>query len=137
MALSSQTPPQARGPLVPAHIELRGGELVWDAVTISHRADPRRMLDAFVRIKDADGVLRFARRYGPLLLCSRGEHLGRDHRGEGCALDVGPPWDRGVESIEHWMRWVREARAIMRIRGRRISHRYEVEFCTDGRDTGA
>ena len=90
--------------------------MVWDALTISHRADPRRMLDAFVRIEAADAVLRFARRYGPLLLCSGGELLGRDHRGEECALEVGPPWDRGVERIEHWMQWVDEARAIMRIK---------------------
>ena len=81
-----------------------------------HQADPKRMLDAFVRIEDADGVLRFARRYGPLVLCSEGEPLGRDHRGERCASEIGPPWTQGAGRIEHWLRWVGEARAILRIK---------------------
>lgn len=67
--------------LVPRHIDLAGNSLYyWDDIDYSrNKVDARRALDAFIRIKTPDDILRFARRYGPLGLCKHG--LPPMHRG--------------------------------------------------------
>ena len=72
-------------------------------------------LGAFLRIKDADGVREFARRYGPLALCAHGvpathnptvdDPVGID-RGLGCR----PVY---TEPVAAWLRLAAQARAIL------------------------
>jgi len=49
-------------------------------------ASDQGALDAFVRIKNSDDILRFARLYGPLGLCEHGK----------------PPWHRSEDGQRHW-----------------------------------
>jgi len=90
LGTESELLPQA---FVAAHVELRGGELVWSpvhdpgpirtsarhvlweaeqAVARASAVDRSGMLDRFVRLTDEQGVLDFAARYGPLRLCEHG-----------------------------------------------------------------
>ncbi|MEW6143366.1 MAG: hypothetical protein AB1597_09500 [Chloroflexota bacterium] len=67
--------------LIPQHIYLIGDSLYYrnDVDYSPERVDDTGALDAFVRIKTDDDILRFARRYGPLGLCKHG--LPPMHRG--------------------------------------------------------
>ena len=100
--------------------ELGGG---WDSQVIRlvhHRfVDPKGMLDAFVRIKDGQGVLRFAQRYGVLGLCAKGHPPRPEHRGpwfyaEECIPEGWPncPWH---ETVEHWLMYIGRANALLKI----------------------
>ena len=86
-------------------------------------ANPSGMLDAFVRIKGADDVLRFARRYGPLSLCEHG--LPASHRpvprfrldkppADSYCRPVGYP-SNCSEPVGRWYFYVRLARALLEI----------------------
>lgn len=63
---------------IPAYVELKGNRLLWtwwdpaDPTKAPHEAEPKGMLDTFVRIQDGPAVLRFARRYGVLGICEHG-----------------------------------------------------------------
>ena len=80
--------------------------------------DPKRILDNFLRIKDGDDVLRFAKRYGVLELCAKGDPMKREHRrpfrSEDCFPEGWPstPWH---ERVGDWLRYVNGANAILRI----------------------
>jgi hypothetical protein len=65
-------------PYVPPFVKLDGDRLLytWEPHGLRRRDRRRielgRMLDAFLRIQDGHGVLRFARRYGVLRICEHG-----------------------------------------------------------------
>jgi hypothetical protein len=113
---------------VPARVELREDELLWwrhvyhrperdcGPECWGHEASAKGMLDSFVRLRDARGVLNFARRYGPLAIC---EHrLPATHNwtatGRGC-YPVG--WEEGVcrEPVALWLRYAQQAHALLGI----------------------
>lgn len=115
--------------LVPAYLELRDEELLWwlapgglPVPPEPQFVEPAGMLDAFVRIRTADGVLRFARRFGVLGLCEH--HLpaspspmpARFHGGtaRGCTPRG---WDERLcrEPIGDWLCLVAQARAMLSI----------------------
>ncbi len=66
-------PLPTRQPWVPGRMELDGDALVWYPHSTGHPVvDARGMLDTFLRIKSAKGVLRFAQRFGVLGICEHG-----------------------------------------------------------------
>lgn len=108
---------------VPRYLRLDDEFLAW-SWQVPRTADvgPRRrstkgMLDAFLSINDAKGILRFARRYGVIDLCEHG--VPAWHMGE-CYLlgeHVKPPPDFDTrlrrEPISRWLHYVRDARALL------------------------
>lgn len=68
---------------IPRHINLAGNALYWyDDPMDDYKRDKANdtgALNAFIKVKTTDDVLRFARRYGPLGLCKHG--LPHMHRG--------------------------------------------------------
>lgn len=92
--------------LVPRHIDLAGNNLYWydDPLDDYKRdsANDTEAVNAFVKIKTPDDILRFARRYGPLGLCKHGRppmHRGRDLERKWCA-------PCGSEPIKRWFDYV-------------------------------
>jgi hypothetical protein len=69
------------------------------------------MLDAFVRLRDADDVLRFARRFGVLRLCKHGLPISHEatcvQLTDGDGLPCAP--------IARWLHFARQAKAILAI----------------------
>ena len=84
--------------------------------------EPKRMLNAFVRIEDGSGVLNFARRFGVLELCAKGDPLRPDHR-PNQLKHLAPPecipkgWPKRPwhERVDHWLKYVREADGVVKI----------------------
>jgi len=122
--LAGGGPPTHR-PLVPNSIRLEDGFLFWDYVATEgpsppfKEVDPVGALDRFVRIQSDQDVLEFARRFGPLLLCSHG--LPPLHPAQGDQEDPAlirqscRPVKR--EALGRWRYYVRQARAIVFISG--------------------
>lgn len=74
------------------------------------------MLDAFIQLRDGEGILRFVRTFGPLHLCSDGLPLTELH--PGLELDCIPhdwPYCLWPEKLDHWLKFVRRAKAILGI----------------------
>jgi hypothetical protein len=115
--LSGGSPPTG-SLFVPVVIRLEGDSLVWrefsqDSSGFPPLRDAKGALDRFVRIKQADDVLAFARRYGPLQLCGHGKpasHGGEDE--EGRLLKCRPS---RREPVDRWLFYVANARAILKI----------------------
>lgn len=107
---------------VPPRVELENGYLLWwryDADSANPHGletSSRGMLDAFVRVKTPEDVLRFARRYGYLALCEHGLPATHNWTGEkaGC-YPLG--WHQRVcrEPVERWVHYASEARALVSI----------------------
>ena len=60
---------------LPAQVRLDGDRLVWTPPSREAEREPavsEGLLLAFLKIRDADGVLRFAQRYGVLAICEHG-----------------------------------------------------------------
>jgi hypothetical protein len=112
-------------------MRLDGGFLVYRPAADAGDSTDYRAIDysgalgAFLAIRDADGVLRFAQRYGPLGLCEHklpAEHnptifdpVGID-RGLGCqpvrrSTDDGE--DECIEPVDVWLRFASQAHAIL------------------------
>ncbi len=126
--------PPMRRPWVPAHVELDGDVLRWRQVhgsgnrpRVSREVSPDGALDAFMRIRRPRDVLRFACRWGPLILCSGG--LPSSHPpGLSRPARWGPPILCGgglpisdsanrcrptrAEPLEIWFDLAKEARAL-------------------------
>ena len=123
--------------LVPAYLEVVGDRLAWslfdstDADVVPREKDSKDALNRLVRIKDDRGVVRFARRYGVLGMCSHG--LPAEHNPPPAYLQSAattydhptakPPWckhlqlrtDVSYDPIDRWLHFVRQARALLRI----------------------
>jgi len=113
--------------VVPAYVHLEGDRLVWSYLHLEehwHEADPKGMLDAFVRIQDGAGALRFALRYGVLGICEHG--LPATHnppplepRGTGIAATWCYPlgWRKSLcwEPLDRWFHFAGQARAMIAI----------------------
>jgi hypothetical protein len=102
-------------------VKLEEGLLVWREFSDQlpgtwpqYVQDTRRALDRFVEIGDASGVLSFARRFGPLLLCSHG--FPASH-GSGCQ-----PTRR--EPVSRWLWFVRRFQAVIAIASKMRQDRY-------------
>ena len=98
---------------IPKHIGLAGNSLYWYDYPLDDyardKANDSGALNAFIRIKTSDDVLRFARRYGPLNLCSHGRppmHRGENQERSWCA-------PCGWESIDKWLAYVGLARSCL------------------------
>lgn len=113
---------------VPPSLSLESDRLLWsyrhatDATVGGREVDPRGMLPAFLRIRDAEGVLHFAERYGVLELCEHSipaPHTpppGSFAFGElGQCLPLGAESQQHWEPIERWLHFVRGARALLQI----------------------
>jgi len=81
-------------------------------------SNPRRMLDAFVRIESARDVANFAQRFGPLELCRHGlpyTHVDEDESFAGLWMiddqECGGPIQ--PEPISRWLEWVACARSLL------------------------
>lgn len=113
---------------IPRRAWLDGGELHYDmavalpSVSPHHdrKVDPKGALDSFIRITDAEGVLRFALRFGVLGLCKHelpASHnppppiLSSDSTRSGCQA-------MAKEPIAAWLLYVGQARALMNIAAR-------------------
>lgn len=109
--------------LVPEHVAIEDGRLVW-STALGVGVDPRfvraeaGLLGRFVRLADgnATGVLRFARRYGPLRAWSQGDWS---------LLGEGLLERRGTEPVQEWYDLARQAATLLRIaalrhQGRRV-----------------
>ena len=123
--------------LVPAYVTLADDKLEWslfdptNADVVPGEAEARGALNRFLRIEDGRGVLRFARRYGVLGICSHG--LPAEHNPPPAHLQSAapaydsptakPPWcdhlqlspDVSYDPIDRWLHFVRQARALLRI----------------------
>jgi hypothetical protein len=114
----------------PGHIALRGDRLVW-------RWQPGRptwvragrgLLQEFLNLESAEATLRFAQKWGVLLLCRC--DLPAGHRRtrrttaqtgflDGCTMRVAESPRKGVleywEPVSAWLNYVRGARAVLRV----------------------
>lgn len=113
-----------RGVAVPKAIRLQGDRLLWSSDDY-READPKGMLEAFIRIGDAADVLRFAGRFGILGICEHG--LPASHnpappgyptvrfwepcRPLGWMDGNGECW----EPLDRWFFFAGEARALLNI----------------------
>jgi hypothetical protein len=99
---------------VPAHLEVLDDHLCWKMVVsrdrFYQRKNPDGMLDRFIRLRTAGGVLRFARSYGVLMLCQH--NLPATHN-PACGRVVS-----GREPIATWLHFARQAAAILTIAAR-------------------
>jgi len=118
--------------VIPASLRLEGDRLIWlfrdqakpDAQPLF--ADPKGALDAFRDIRDGEGVLRFARRYGVLGLCEHGLPVSHNpppvpaQEEESSRMCYPLGWGSGMywEPIERWLHFVRVAMALVRIAAR-------------------
>ncbi len=117
-------------PLVPPLVAIQGDALRWQHATpigqphrFPRRADPKGMLDSFLRIGSDKEVLRFARRWGPLYLCRH--DLPYTHLLNPTYTSILDPdlsarsrylcGPRGVEPLVTWHHFVAQARAIIEI----------------------
>jgi hypothetical protein len=111
---------------LPAEIEIVGDRLVWSVGYGGGRTRPRaRMLEDFAAlgtfdVEDVNPILRFARRYGPLRLCSHElpdfhfpDRFSPPPRGEmHCRPRFTDSSERYYfEPLESWRRWSRRVRA--------------------------
>jgi hypothetical protein len=109
---------------VPAYLALEGDRLYWEWWTPDHRGHTRERdatgaLDAFLRIQNGRDVLRFAQRYGHLMLCRDGVPASH-HRpplGEppGWCPPLGAEEGRNWEPVDRWLYYVRRANALVRV----------------------
>jgi len=114
---NAELSPQAAA--APAYVRLDGDRLVWswfdpaDAAKRPTEADPKGMLDGFIKIRDGAGVLRFARRYGVLGICEHG--LPASHNPPGQCYPLG--WDGlgACEPVDRWLHFAGQARAMVAI----------------------
>jgi len=108
----------------PIQVELKDDFLHW---TLSPGRPPsylspdtRGMLGAFIRLRDDEGILRFAQRYGVLFICEHGvpashnsgggAYLGKD---TSCKPQGWP--DDPREPVACWLRYARLADAFLEI----------------------
>jgi hypothetical protein len=120
--LSGGSPPTG-SLFVPVVIRLEGDSLLWSEFSQDSASlgtswfpplrDARGALDRFVRIKQTDDILAFARRYGPLQLCGHG--LPASHRGEDDEGRVYKCRPSRREPVDRWLHYVANARAILEI----------------------
>ncbi len=111
---------------VPEEVWLTEERLCWKAPPSGgwKSVDPKGALDAFMRIKDKEGVLKFARRFGVLSLCYHelpsthsGRRLipsGKDH---GPGLGACDPLGEAGEPVEIWLQYASKARALVGLSG--------------------
>jgi len=109
--------------LVPAYAKIEDDCLRWewdspsDPTQRQRDADPKGALDAFLRIRDARGVLRFARRYGPLGICEHG--LPASHNPPPpAAIHSRTVWwcsPLGRDPLDRWYYFAGLARAVIAI----------------------
>lgn len=124
------------GSWIPYHSEIRGDFVCWNRdfdpddppsstnlgeafvhlkSLVPSKANPKGMLDTFIRIKNESDVLRFVQKYGALQLCENGSTVTRLHGpldGFPCMPDhwIEPLWH---ERLDHWYSYVRVARGII------------------------
>jgi hypothetical protein len=113
---------------VPGDIELADGE-GGQVLLLSgrrqepdtYRMDKRGVLPAFARLAEAsaDGVLRFARKWGLLNLCECGLPASHNpHPYPPIRAGIDPScWPTYVEPVAVWQQFARQARAILAIAG--------------------
>ena len=117
--------------VIPTRLELVDGDLCWwwscsgqkaerprDAVTVG-------ALDAFIRLRSGQDVLRFAGRYGVLNICEHGVPASHNpmppmagfggYNGPGGCFPAG--WEHGLvrEPIDAWFHFARQAAAMLRV----------------------
>lgn len=109
------------GQLVVPAVELEGGNLYWDWVSVNAQfsviATPADLLVRFASLSDADdeAVLAFAQKFGTLQLC---EHQLPFAHSTDCTRAFAPvirPGRRYVEPVDRWRHFAREARALVEI----------------------
>jgi hypothetical protein len=112
---------------VPAEIWLEGDVLRWDDESLRIPEPPVGMLDAFVRLEDANDVLRFARKWGVFRFCLHGlpmshTEIRRSPLESGrFELDYsGPCWTeemgrQGQEQVNDYLRYVSAARSLLNL----------------------
>jgi hypothetical protein len=118
--LSGRFPPTSP-PEVPLVLALEGDVLVWSMFSDE---EPRRWpesppdlegaLDRFIRIRDAAGVLGFAKRFGPLRLCEHGVPFSHSTYCQ--------PTKR--EPVASWLGYAETARAVVAIASQMRRNRY-------------
>jgi len=90
--------------LVPGKIWLKDDAIRWDSKTARYQEISPSMLNEFIRLTDAESILRFAKRWGVLALsggvCPR---PGRDRLRE------------GSEPVAAWQAYSRRAQALLQI----------------------
>ena len=103
--------PPVQGSWVPQHFELEGGVLRWAEFDKDptkewpHEVPSQGALDAFLRIGSERDVLRFAQKWGPLMLC--GHNQPCSHR-RTCRPSR-------VEPIRIWLLFVELAKAMVAV----------------------
>ena len=100
----------------PSEVRLTEGGILW-RFGEGHEIRTRGMLDGFTAIRDAEGALAFARRWGVLGLCVHGlprMHPPLDDRGFPCDQPIAYD-DWHVEPIEWWLSYVSTFRALLSI----------------------
>lgn len=112
--------------LIPPQIELKGDVLAWqfpDAITTHWKgAEPTGALDAFRRVRDGEGALRFAQEYGVLAICEHGlpaTHTCRPslffHEGQDRTSCLPHGWPHPAEPIDRWLHFARQIDAALRV----------------------
>jgi hypothetical protein len=107
---------------LPAKVRLENDCLLWEPPRRPEDfriVDHKGMVDSFVRLKNAQDVLGFAERFGPLYLCVHG--LPASHN----PGDARTPWEPGCalvgqtsgERIAVWLDLVKQAAAWLQIAG--------------------
>ena len=126
------------GPWIPYHAEIRGDFICWNrdydpedppsstnifaaAVHLMDRgsseANLKRMLDAFIGLKNEQDVLRFVKTFGTLQLCTKGDPVTRVHS-PSASLDCMPEgWSDNLwcERIDQWLSYVQVADGILKV----------------------
>lgn len=115
----------------PRHARLEGNKILWSwggtSMDDARRpSNPKGMLDAFVRIKNAADILRFVLKYGVLVVCEHG--LPVSHNLKSCVPLV---WEKASWSpetgtarqetlwapLETWLSYVRLAKSLLSLAG--------------------
>ena len=115
---------------MPPFLKLEGHTLRWrrvndeDPTATWRDVDPDGMLTRFIKIRSDQDVLRFAARYGPLMLCGKHglpashNYPSRYGQDDACLplgwLDRGGPDDPG-EPLARWYYFVSMARSILEL----------------------
>ena len=104
-----------------------GGSSYWGSLSGGRQATWEGALDDFLKIKDAAGVERFVKKFGPLDLCQHGRPL--EHRiplgpvdARGCAPEIevmlgdeSPKTPVSAEPIARWLYYVSLAASLLAI----------------------
>lgn len=99
----------------PPYVELVGERLYYlpDPAHSKDSICPKGMLNAFVRIRDGEDIVRFARRYGVLQICAHGQPVAHRRACDPLADERGR-WD----PVPRWLAYVAQAKAILDIAGK-------------------